>query len=125
MKNGFPAPMSFRDFRETGPESTIRYLNQPFQPLVVRFVYRRPSDVLQADSSDSCASERDPLSQRFSVSVHPYLPVILSSDGYLVTLMQLPPSASYHGVMTGFMRDVTRYALLNWPFFVPFVTFPF
>lgn len=67
---------------------------------------------MQEDSSESWASERDPLTQRFSVSVHPYLPVILSSDGYLVTVMQLPPVASHYGVMTGFMRDVTRCVLV-------------
>ena len=43
------------------------------------------------------------------MSVHPHLPVVLSSDGYLVTVMQLPSLASYHGIMTSFMRDITRY----------------
>ena len=65
------------------------------------------------DSSEASVSERDPLSQRFSVSVHPRLPIILSSDGYLVTVMQLPSVASYQGVMTGFMRDITRFALMK------------
>lgn len=65
------------------------------------------------DSSEASVSERDPLSQRFSVSVHPRLPIILSSDGYLVTVMQLPSVASYQGVMTGFMRDITRFALIK------------
>ena len=43
------------------------------------------------------------------MAVHPHLPVVLSSDGYLVTVMQLPSLASYHGIMTSFMRDITRY----------------
>ena len=47
------------------------------------------------------------------MSVHPRLPIILSSDGYLVTVMQLPSVASYQGVMTGFMRDITRFALMK------------
>lgn len=68
---------------------------------------------MQVDSSEASVSERDPLSQRFSVSVHPRLPIILSSDGYLVTVMQLPSVASYQGVMTGFMRDITRFALMK------------
>ena len=76
------------------------------------FLRRRSRDVT-SDSTESYVSEKDPLSQRFSVSVHPLLPVILSSDGYLVTVMQLPPVASYHGVMTGLMRDVTRCAVFN------------
>ena len=42
------------------------------------------------------------------MSVHPHLPVVLSSDGYLVTVMQLPSLVSYHGIMTSFMRDITR-----------------
>ena len=79
--------------------------------VVFIFLCRRSTNALHSDSSESCASEKDPLSQRFSVAVHPHLPVILSSDGYLVTVMQLPPVASYHGIMTGFMRDVTRCVL--------------
>ena len=75
------------------------------------FLCRRSANGFHSDSSESCASEKDPLSQRFSVAVHPHLPVILSSDGYLVTVMQLPPVASYHGIMTGFMRDITRCVL--------------
>ena len=47
------------------------------------------------------------------MSVHPHLPIILSSDGYVVTIMQLPSAASYQGVMTGFMKDVTRFAFLK------------
>lgn len=77
----------------------------------VFFLCRSSTNAFHSDSSESCASEKDPLSQRFSVAVHPHLPVILSSDGYLVTVMQLPPVASYHGIMTGFMRDITRCAV--------------
>ncbi|XP_078354068.1 uncharacterized protein LOC144638717 isoform X1 [Oculina patagonica] len=79
-----------------------------FLPLHPKITFQKTLEAFHSDSSESCASEKDPLSQRFSVAVHPYLPVVLSSDGYLVTVMQLPPVASYQGIMTGFMRDVTR-----------------
>ena len=34
--------------------------------------------------------ERDSLRQRFSVATHPYLPVVLCSDGYCLTILRLP-----------------------------------
>ena len=80
---------------------------------VIFCLHRKSLETFHSDSSESCASEKDPLSHKFSVAVHPYLPVILTSDGYLVTVMQLPPVASYHGIMTGFMRDITRCVLLE------------
>ena len=37
----------------------------------------------------SQSSERDALRQRFSVSTHPHLPMLLCSDGYSVTVLGL------------------------------------
>ena len=42
----------------------------------------------------SLSSERDGLRQRFSVSTHPFYPVLLCSDGYMVSTMTLPASFS-------------------------------
>ena len=36
--------------------------------------------------------EKDPLRQRFTVATHPYLPALLCSDGYCLTLLKLPSS---------------------------------
>ncbi|XP_068726687.1 uncharacterized protein [Montipora capricornis] len=79
-----------------------------FLPLHPKITFNKVSDLVRGEPLESSTSERDPLHQRFSVSVHPHLPIILSSDGYVVTIMQLPSAASYQGVMTGFMKDVTR-----------------
>ncbi|XP_078606977.1 uncharacterized protein LOC144879422 isoform X2 [Branchiostoma floridae x Branchiostoma japonicum] len=45
---------------------------------------------LASQSPPPSTSEIDPLKQRFSVATHPRLPIILCSDGYMVTVMQLP-----------------------------------
>lgn len=47
-------------------------------------------------------SDRDPLHQKFSVSSHPSLPIVLYSDGYLVTIVQLPSELT----PLLFMRDL-------------------
>ncbi|XP_014666279.1 PREDICTED: uncharacterized protein LOC106808190 [Priapulus caudatus] len=43
-----------------------------------------------ASPTSSVVSDDDIMRQRFSVAVHPSFPVILASDGYMVTIMQLP-----------------------------------
>ena len=40
-------------------------------------------------SAESPVDTQDAFHQRFSVATHPYLPIILCSDGYMVTIMQL------------------------------------
>ena len=46
------------------------------------------------DPTPSFNSEADPLRQRFSVTSHPSLPILLVSDGYLVVIVQLPSELS-------------------------------
>ncbi|KAK3763619.1 hypothetical protein RRG08_057041 [Elysia crispata] len=46
------------------------------------------------DHTSSYNSEADPLRQRFSVTSHPSLPILLVSDGYLVVIAQLPSELS-------------------------------
>ena len=38
---------------------------------------------------ESSSNTQDTFHQRFSISTHPYLPIMLCSDGYMVTVMQL------------------------------------
>ncbi|XP_059166975.1 ciliogenesis and planar polarity effector 1-like [Physella acuta] len=70
----------------------------PFTPLITIQSDRSRVD----DYQPSINSERDPLQQRFSVSTHPTLPILLYSDGYIVTIAQLPSELS----AMIFMRDL-------------------
>lgn len=54
------------------------------------------------DHSQSTNSDPDRLHQKFSVSSHPALPILLYSDGYIVTIVQLPSEFS----PMIFMRDL-------------------
>lgn len=59
-------------------------------------IFTRPAgsskNNLPADSEVSLSSERDAYKQKFSVATHPVLPMILCSDGYLLTVMKLEES---------------------------------
>ncbi|CAL1547193.1 unnamed protein product [Lymnaea stagnalis] len=70
----------------------------PFTPLISVQSERMRED----DHQFSYNSERDPLQQKFSVSTHPTLPILLYSDGYIVTIAQLPSELS----PMIFMRDL-------------------
>ena len=71
------------------------------------FPFRNRSGLNITDHETSESSERDELRQRFTVVTHPYLPAILCSDGYCVTLLKLSstactlPSLVYNLVTTG------------------------
>ncbi|GFO20998.1 protein jbts17 [Plakobranchus ocellatus] len=54
---------------------------------------RRPESIGH-DYTPSFNSEADPLRQRFSVTSHPSLPILLVSDGYVVVIAQLPSELS-------------------------------
>ena len=49
----------------------------------------------------SQSSERDALRQRFSVSTHPHLPMLLCSDGYSVTVLRLANDFSLPQLVSG------------------------
>ncbi|KAK3727848.1 hypothetical protein QZH41_001625 [Actinostola sp. cb2023] len=72
-----------------------------YLPLHPRITFSKAS--LNGDSDTSMSSHSDVLRQRFSVTVHPNLPIIFTTDGYLVTVMQLPGNASYKEVMAMLM----------------------
>lgn len=73
----------------------------------------RPRGSANADSSvaldASLSSEqRDPLRQRFSVAPHPRLPLLLISDGYMVTVLQVPGQLSCVGLMQGLVTECSH-----------------
>lgn len=54
------------------------------------FVHRNKSGLNVTNHETSESSDYDALRQRFSVTSHPYLPVILCSDGYCLTVLKIP-----------------------------------
>ena len=61
------------------------------------------------DHETSESSERDTLRQRFSVTTHPHLPILLCSDGYSLTILKLPTTLSLPTLLSGLVssaRDV-------------------
>ena len=61
------------------------------------------------DHETSESSERDTLRQRFSVTAHPHLPLLLCSDGYSLTVLKLPTTLSLPTLLSGLVssaRDV-------------------
>ena len=66
------------------------------QPLNVHFSivvsYHSNKDLSVTDHETSQSSERDALRQRFSVTTHPHLPLVLCSDGYCLTVLSLQPA---------------------------------
>ena len=55
---------------------------------------RSTKENIPATHETSSSSERDKLRQLFSVATHPSLPLILCSDGYLATVLQIPSSVT-------------------------------
>ena len=63
-----------------------------FDSLCCCFTCRKSQESTLASSLSS--SERDVLRQRFSVATHPFYPVLLCSDGYMVSTMSLSATFS-------------------------------
>lgn len=57
----------------------------------------------------SWSNNLNPMRQRFSVCCHPRLPVIVSSDGYVVSVMSVPGDVSTHSVMRGLILESDRH----------------
>ncbi|KAK3579099.1 hypothetical protein CHS0354_022119 [Potamilus streckersoni] len=53
--------------------------------------------------------DQDPMGQQFSVSTHPSLPIILFSDGFVVTLVQLPADMTCTILMRDLVLESTRH----------------
>ena len=56
------------------------------------------------DNEVSLSSERDSYKQKFSVATHPTLPMILCSDGYLLTIMKLEETYSLTSLVTSLVK---------------------
>ncbi len=56
----------------------------------------------------SLQSEADMLRQRYSIATHPRLPLLLVSDGYLVTALQIPGELNCLSVMKGLVAESTQ-----------------
>ncbi|XP_072017991.1 uncharacterized protein [Amphiura filiformis] len=91
---------------EHGPQYYL-----PFHPLIT-IVPNKPSSSSsgaprddQPSPTSSLKSEADEKRQRFCVSTHPTKPMILCSDGYLATIMELPESLTCTSLMTDFLSE--------------------
>ncbi|KAL4235812.1 hypothetical protein ACF0H5_004202 [Mactra antiquata] len=54
------------------------------------------------------AMEQDPIQQKFSLATHPSLPIVLFSDGFLVTVIQLPVEMSNVTVMRDLVLESAK-----------------
>ncbi|KAJ8408630.1 hypothetical protein AAFF_G00252650 [Aldrovandia affinis] len=83
----------------------------PLHPLVT---YRLPAPLFSQDVSptSSCASRRDVLRQRYSVTWHPRLPYLIVSDGYMATVLRVPihpsPTALVSTLLTESVEGLER-----------------
>ncbi|XP_065120529.1 ciliogenesis and planar polarity effector 1 isoform X4 [Paramisgurnus dabryanus] len=76
----------------------------PLHPLVT---YRPPEPLHTQDGalSSSSVSIRDPMRQRYSVTWHPRQPIMIVSDGYVVTVLRLPRRPSATAIMSSLLLD--------------------
>ncbi|KAF5893905.1 ciliogenesis and planar polarity effector 1, partial [Clarias magur] len=56
----------------------------------------------------SSVSLRDPMRQRYSVTWHPRLPYLIVSDGYMVTVLNMPSCATSSKLMKSFLMEMTQ-----------------
>ncbi|XP_036384605.1 ciliogenesis and planar polarity effector 1 [Megalops cyprinoides] len=79
----------------------------PLHPLVT---YRRPVPLFpnEASLSSSCASTRDVLRQRYSVTWHPRLPYLIVSDGYMATVLRVPVRPSPTALVSNLLAETVE-----------------
>ncbi len=77
------------------------------------FNVRGPSKKLITDHENSESSERDRLRQRFSLSCHPSLPLLVCSDGYHFTLMEIAPEQSLSASVSSLLSEARTYLDLD------------
>uniref|UniRef100_A0A8C4RJK4 Ciliosis and planar polarity effector complex subunit 1 n=1 Tax=Erpetoichthys calabaricus TaxID=27687 RepID=A0A8C4RJK4_ERPCA len=89
---------------EFGPAQYI-----PLHPLIN---FRPPqSDLRSVDSEDAFGSElslKDEMRQRFSVTAHLYLPYLIVSDGYMVTVLRVSNNSSPSAFMNSVLVDTAQ-----------------
>ncbi|KAK7125268.1 hypothetical protein R3I93_020830 [Phoxinus phoxinus] len=79
----------------------------PLHPLVT---YRPPVPLQTQDGglSSSSVSLRDPMRQRFSVTCHPRQPLLIVSDGYMITVLRMTTRPSAVGIMSALLLDAAQ-----------------
>ena len=76
------------------------------------FIFRSFQENIPPDNSEiSSSSEKDYFQQKFSVAVHSSEPLLLCSDGYMVTIFQFNSKPDYSQVITDLTKDVSRFLL--------------
>jgi hypothetical protein len=55
----------------------------------------KPDDPSRLDLALPHPADPDPMRQRFSVTTHPRYPLIICSDGYMVTVLQVQSRANW------------------------------
>ena len=60
-------------------------------------------------SLEPSAAEQDPMRQHFSLATHPTLPIVLFSDGFLVTVVQLPVDVNTASMMRDLVLGSAKY----------------
>ena len=72
------------------------------------FNFRSVQENIPPDNSEmSSGSEKDIFHQKFSVAVHSSQPLLLCSDGYMVTIFHLNSKPDYSKVITHLTKDVS------------------
>uniref|UniRef100_A0A9J7YV52 Ciliogenesis and planar polarity effector 1-like n=1 Tax=Cyprinus carpio carpio TaxID=630221 RepID=A0A9J7YV52_CYPCA len=79
----------------------------PLHPLVT---FRPPVPLQTQDGSvsSSSVSLRDPMRQRYSVTWHPRQPLLIVSDGYMVTVLRMSERPSAAAVMSAALLDAAQ-----------------
>lgn len=74
------------------------------------FYFRSFQENIPPENSEiSSGSEKDIFHQKFSVCVHSSQPLMLCSDGYMVTIFDLNSKPDYSELITKLTKDVTRF----------------
>ena len=68
----------------------------------------RPDAQAEDVLNTSQQSQSDPLRQCYSIATHPRLPLLLVSDGYMVTALQIPGELNCLGLMKGLVTESTQ-----------------
>ncbi|KAG1971251.1 ciliogenesis and planar polarity effector [Pimephales promelas] len=79
----------------------------PLHPLVT-YSAPVPLQIQDGGLSSSSASLRDPMRQRFSVTCHPRQPLLIVSDGYMITVLRMSKRPSAVGIMSALLLDAAR-----------------
>lgn len=73
------------------------------------YIFRSFQENIPPDNSEiSSGSEKDIFHQKFSVAVHCNQPLLLCSDGYMVTIFLFDPKPDYSKTIAALNKDVAH-----------------